>query len=255
MESQQFPRPAGSRAGEAADGDTRAGPWLPKLGESQVISPLPGSRSGVTDWRPGGSVLIMAPSRESLWLWAGASFVAVGAALGGVSGAVAVARPGYWLWSSAPMAGAYVACALALACLWAAIRDWRFPFAADRSGHVPSALAWRGPPAAGWVDRAELEVVVSALTGAGGGAVALTTGLVGAGGFGKTMLAKRACQHPAVLHPAGRSHATPLPSACTTRGRFRRCQRRPLPSNGEPRAIRGPSPTARRARAAHARQD
>jgi len=55
-----------------------------------------------------------------------------------------------------------------------------------------------GPPVVGWVDRAELAVVVSALTGADGGAVALTTGLVGAGGFGKTMLAARACQDGAV---------------------------------------------------------
>ena len=51
---------------------------------------------------------------------------------------------------------------------------------------------------AGWVDRGELSVVVSALTGAGSQAVALTTGLVGAGGFGKTMLAARACQDRAV---------------------------------------------------------
>ncbi|MGH3123454.1 MAG: NB-ARC domain-containing protein, partial [Streptosporangiaceae bacterium] len=39
--------------------------------------------------------------------------------------------------------------------------------------------------------------MVSALTEAGG-PVALTTGLVGAGGFGKTMLAERACQDRAV---------------------------------------------------------
>jgi hypothetical protein len=47
--------------------------------------------------------------------------------------------------------------------LWAAIRDWRFPLAADRSGRVSGALAWGGPPVAGWVDRAELAMVVSAL--------------------------------------------------------------------------------------------
>jgi hypothetical protein len=50
------------------------------------------------------------------------------------------------------------------------------------------------PAVAGWVDRAELEEVVSALTARGDGAMALTTGLVGAGGFGKTMLAARACR-------------------------------------------------------------
>lgn len=91
-----------------------------------------------------GSVLIMARSRESLWLWAGASFVAAAAALGGVAGALAAARPGYRLWSGAPMVVVYVACALALACLWAAVRDWPFPFAADRSGRVAGAVAWRG---------------------------------------------------------------------------------------------------------------
>ena len=139
----------------------------------------------------------MARSRE-LWLWGGASFVAAAAALGGVAGALAAARPGYGLWSSAPMVGAYATCAFGLVCLWAAVRDWRFPFAADRSGRVPSARAWEGPPVAGWVDRGELSVVVSALTGAGSRAVALTTGLVGAGGFGKTMLAARACQDRAV---------------------------------------------------------
>jgi hypothetical protein len=46
---------------------------------------------------------------------------------------------------------------------------------------------------AGWVARAELAELVSALTGGGWGAVALTTGLVGAGGFRETTLAARAC--------------------------------------------------------------
>ena len=50
------------------------------------------------------------------------------------------------------------------------------------------------PAVPGWVDRGELAEVVSALTAAGSGPVALTTGLVGAGGFGKTTLAAKACQ-------------------------------------------------------------
>ena len=50
------------------------------------------------------------------------------------------------------------------------------------------------PQVPGWVDRQELSEVVAALTGQRGGAVALTTGLVGAGGFGKTTLAAKACQ-------------------------------------------------------------
>ena len=152
---------------------------------------------GPSAGRRGRSVLIMARSRE-LWLWTGASLVAAGAALGGVAGALAAARPGYQLWPSRPMLGVYLACALSLASLLAAARDWRFPFAIDRSGHLPGAVAWGVPPTVGWVDRAELTQVVSALTAAGDGAVALTTGLVGAGGFGKTMLAARACHDPAV---------------------------------------------------------
>jgi len=54
------------------------------------------------------------------------------------------------------------------------------------------------PPAADWVDRDELKQVLSALTARGGNPVALTTGLAGAGGFGKTMLAARACRDQAV---------------------------------------------------------
>jgi hypothetical protein len=53
------------------------------------------------------------------------------------------------------------------------------------------------PPPAGYVDRAELAQTVWALTASGGVLAALTTGLVGAGGFGKT-LAARACHDRAV---------------------------------------------------------
>ena len=63
---------------------------------------------------------------------------------------------------------------------------------------VPGAVLWQAPQMAGWVDREELAEVVSALTAAESGPVVLTTGLVGAGGFGKTMLAARACQDQAV---------------------------------------------------------
>src|ERR1035437_3014753 len=54
------------------------------------------------------------------------------------------------------------------------------------------------PPVPGWIDRAELAEVETALTSRGSRTVALTTGLVGAGGFGKPMLAARACQTPSV---------------------------------------------------------
>ena len=62
------------------------------------------------------------------------------------------------------------------------------------AAHKPGPWLSLVPAVPGWVDRGELAEVVSALTAAGSGAVALTTGLVGAGGFGKTTLAAKACQ-------------------------------------------------------------
>jgi WD40 repeat protein len=62
----------------------------------------------------------------------------------------------------------------------------------------PAAMLWQVPTVTGWVDRVELTEVVSALTAASTGAVALTTGLIGAGGFGKTTLAARTCQEAAI---------------------------------------------------------
>lgn len=59
-------------------------------------------------------------------------------------------------------------------------------------------LAGQVPVVAGWVNRAELGQVVSALTGRGSGTAAAITGLVGAGGFGKTTLAAWACRQRAV---------------------------------------------------------
>lgn len=55
------------------------------------------------------------------------------------------------------------------------------------------------PPVQGWVDRQELPEVVSALAGRGSGVVAVTTGLLGAGGFGKTALAAKACRDTRVV--------------------------------------------------------
>lgn len=52
--------------------------------------------------------------------------------------------------------------------------------------------------APGWIDRAELAELVSALTDRATGLVALTTSMVGAGGFGKTALAVEACHHRTV---------------------------------------------------------
>jgi tetratricopeptide (TPR) repeat protein len=78
----------------------------------------------------------MAHSRESLWLWACASLVATGAALVALAGAMDAANAGFGLWSSAPMIGAYAVMTVAVASFVAAVRDWPFPFAADRPGHT-----------------------------------------------------------------------------------------------------------------------
>jgi hypothetical protein len=57
---------------------------------------------------------------------------------------------------------------------------------------APGRQMFLVPPDPSWVDRSELAEVVSSLTSRSS-AVALTTGLTGAGGFGKTTLAARAC--------------------------------------------------------------
>ncbi|GAA4192844.1 hypothetical protein GCM10022252_34900 [Streptosporangium oxazolinicum] len=56
---------------------------------------------------------------------------------------------------------------------------------------------------AGWVRRTELDDVVSTLTMRGSGTVGLTTGLAGAGGFGKTSLAVEACHSDEVRRRFG----------------------------------------------------
>jgi len=72
-------------------------------------------------------------------------------------------------------------------------------YAAGQWHMNPAAGRWLVPrPPEGFADRAELGSVVRALTASGGGPVVLTTGLVGAGGFGKTTLAARACHDRAV---------------------------------------------------------
>ena len=77
-------------------------------------------------------------------------------------------------------------------------REWpRVP------GRGRDARLSQAPAVPGWVDRGELAEVVSALTDPDSGPVALTTGLVGAGGFGKTMLAAKACQDREVMQRFG----------------------------------------------------
>ena len=93
-----------------------------------------------------------------------------------------------------PPAGAgRLAVALPVAAVVSAALSGPLFFWAGQPPRRPDARLSLVPATAGWVDRAELAEVVSALTGGGSGAVALTTGLVGAGGFGKTTLAARAC--------------------------------------------------------------
>jgi hypothetical protein len=73
---------------------------------------------------------------------------------------------------------------------------------------APSAGSVGVPETRGWIEREELSreelsELVKALTAAGSEPVALTTGLFGAGGFGKTMLAARACRDRKVRRQFG----------------------------------------------------
>ena len=70
-----------------------------------------------------------------------------------------------------------------------AVAVWLTDGSADRRRDARPLV----PAVRGWVDRVELAEVVAALTAPGSEPVALTTGLVGAGGFGKTTLAAKAC--------------------------------------------------------------
>ena len=102
----------------------------------------------------------------------------------------------WWAWYAFgwPPAGAdRLAVALSVSAVVSAALSGPLFFWAGQQPRRPDARLSLVPATAGWVDRAELSGVVSALTGGGAGAVALTTGLVGAGGFGKTTLAARAC--------------------------------------------------------------
>lgn len=74
----------------------------------------------------------MAGSRE-LWLWAGASAVATAGVLATIAVTLDAAQPGFGLWAAGPMVGAYVAMAVALVSFVGAMRDWPFPFSAERS--------------------------------------------------------------------------------------------------------------------------
>jgi hypothetical protein len=113
-----------------------------------------------------------------------------------VAAALAVFFVLWWAWyvfGWPPTGANRLAVALPVAAVVSATLSAPLFFWAGQPPRRSDARLWLVPATAGWVNRAELAEVVSALTGAGSGAVALTTGLVGAGGFGKTTLAARAC--------------------------------------------------------------
>jgi hypothetical protein len=123
------------------------------------------------------------------WRAAGRWTIAVGAAL-------AVFFLIWWAWYVfrwPPVGANLLAVALPVAAVVSAALSGPLFFWAGQPPRRPDAWLSLVPATAGWVDRAELAEVVSALAGGGSGPVALTTGLVGAGGFGKTTLAARAC--------------------------------------------------------------
>src|SRR5260370_9089615 len=75
----------------------------------------------------------------------------------------------------------------------------------DRDGvavPAPARRPWMAPPLDRMVERPELGGrLVAALMGLGPAVVGLTTGLHGAGGFGKTRPATRACHRPGISPP------------------------------------------------------
>jgi hypothetical protein len=113
-----------------------------------------------------------------------------------VAAALAVFAVLWWAWYAFgwPPAGAdRLAVALPVAAVVSAALSGPLFFWAGQPPQRPGGWLSLVPATAGWVDRAELAEVVLALRRGGSGAVALTTGLVGTGGFGKTTLAARAC--------------------------------------------------------------
>jgi hypothetical protein len=113
-----------------------------------------------------------------------------------VATALAVFFVLWWAWYAFgwPPAGANrLAVALTVSGVVSAALGGPVYFWAGQPPRRSTAWVSLAPATAGWVDRAELAELVSALAGGGSGPGALTMGLVGAGGFGKTTLAARAC--------------------------------------------------------------
>ena len=131
--------------------------------------------------------------------WVTAIAVALGL-FGACWGGLAAEAPSVDMGTDVGLASVPLAVALTVLGPWAdrARKERKTRRVGARAGEL-----WQVPQVPGWVDRAELAEVISALTAAGGGAVSVTTGLAGAGGFGKTMLAARACRDKAVQRRFG----------------------------------------------------
>jgi hypothetical protein len=99
---------------------------------------------------PADTIADVARSYESLWLWLGAGFIAVGAALLGVAGGLdAASKVPYSFWTSAPVIVACAMFAVSLACLGCAIREVPIPYPISRRSAEPLVPAAPGPPTGG----------------------------------------------------------------------------------------------------------
>jgi hypothetical protein len=80
-----------------------------------------------------GTIAVVARSYESLWLWLGGGFIAVGAALLGVAaGFDSASKVSYSFWTSVPLTIAYIMFGVALACFACAIREVPIPYPISR---------------------------------------------------------------------------------------------------------------------------
>jgi hypothetical protein len=92
----------------------------------------------------------VARSYESLWLWLGAGFIAVGAALLGVAGGLdAASKVPYSFWTSVPVVVAYAMFGLSLACFSCAIREVPIPYSISRRSAEPLVAAAAAPLSGG----------------------------------------------------------------------------------------------------------
>jgi hypothetical protein len=99
---------------------------------------------------PADTIADVTRSYESLWLWLGAGFIAVGAALLGVAGGLdAASKVPYSFWTSAPVIIAYAMFAVSLACFGCAIREVPIPYPISRRSTEPLVPAAPGAPTGG----------------------------------------------------------------------------------------------------------